>query len=47
VKVLTTVNDGHQLIGVTAKGTVTYRLKVCQAGSATVCSPERSVTLSN
>jgi PKD repeat protein len=46
VKVLATANDGHQVTGFAAKGTFTYRVKVCQTGS-TVCSPERTITLSN
>ena len=28
-------------------GTATWRVMVCQAGSATACSPERTITLSN
>jgi PKD repeat protein len=47
VRVVSTANDGHQVTGFAAKGTATYLVKVCQAGSTTVCSPERSVTLSN
>jgi PKD repeat protein len=47
VRVVSTANDGHQLTGFEAKGTATYVVKVCQAGSTTVCSPERSITLSN
>ena len=47
VRVLSTANDGHQVNGFEAKGTATYVVKVCQAGSTTVCSPERSITLSN
>ena len=46
VRVVTTANDGHQVTGFDAKGTATYRAKVCQAGTA-VCSAEKSLTLSN
>jgi hypothetical protein len=28
-------------------GTATWRVKICQLGSTTNCSPERSITLSN
>jgi PKD repeat protein len=47
VKAVSTANDGHQVTGFEAKGTATYTAKVCQAGSTTVCSPTRSITLSN
>ena len=47
VRVVSTANDGHQVTGFEAKGTATYLVKVCQAASTTVCSPERSITLSN
>jgi PKD repeat protein len=47
LKVLSTANDGHQITGFEASGTATYAVKVCQAGSTTVCSPTRSITLSN
>jgi PKD repeat protein len=47
VKVVSTANDGHQVTGFDAKGTATYAVKVCQAGSTTICSPTRSVTLGN
>ena len=46
VRAVTTANDGHQLTGFEFKGTATYRVKVCQA-KTTVCSAERTVTLSN
>jgi PKD repeat protein len=45
--VKTTENDGKQEVGVRFKGTATWHVKVCQTGSTTVCSPERSITLSN
>jgi PKD repeat protein len=45
--VKTTENDGKQEVGVRFKGTATWHVKACQAGSTTVCSPERSITLSN
>ncbi|HEY9523064.1 MAG TPA: PKD domain-containing protein, partial [Thermopolyspora sp.] len=42
-----TPNDGRHTTAHNFKGTATWRVKVCQAGSTTVCSPERSITLSN
>ena len=42
-----TPNDGKHTTAQQADGTKTYRVKVCQAGSSTVCSPERTITLSN
>jgi PKD repeat protein len=42
-----TPNDGRQTTAHRFKGTATWRVKVCQAGSTTVCSPERAITLSN
>jgi PKD repeat protein len=45
--VKTTENDGRHTTVTKFKGTATWRVKVCQAGSTTVCSPERSITLSN
>jgi len=46
-KVTTTPNDGRHTTAHKFKGTATWRVKVCGAGSTTVCSPERSITLSN
>ena len=46
-KVTTTPNDGRHTTAHKFKGTATWRVKVCRAGSTTVCSPERSITLSN
>jgi PKD repeat protein len=46
VRTVTTANDGHQLTGFEFQGTATYRMKVCEA-KTTVCSVERTVTLSN
>lgn len=46
-RVVTTANDGHQVTGFEASGSATYRVKVCQAGSTTVCSVERTITLAN
>jgi PKD repeat protein len=43
----TTPNDGRHTTAHRFKGTATWRVKVCQVGSTTVCSPERSITLSN
>jgi PKD repeat protein len=43
----TTPNDGRHTTAHRFKGTATWRVKVCNAGSTTVCSPERSITLSN
>ncbi len=45
-RVVTTANDGHQVTGLAFKGSATYRLTVCQAGTST-CSAERTLTLSN
>jgi PKD repeat protein len=42
-----TPNDGRHTTGHRFQGTATWRVKVCQTGSTTVCSPERSITLSN
>ena len=41
-----TPNDGRHTTAHKAKGTATYRVKVCQVGG-TVCSVERTLTLSN
>ena len=46
-RITTTPNDGRHTTAHKFKGTATWRVKVCQAGSTTVCSPERSITLSN
>jgi PKD repeat protein len=46
-RVQTTENDGRHTTAHKFKGTATWRVKVCEAGSTTVCSPERSITLSN
>jgi PKD repeat protein len=46
-RVKTTENDGKHTTVHLFTGTATWRVKVCQAGSTTVCSPERSITLSN
>jgi serine protease len=45
--VQTTPNDGRHTTAHRFDGTATWRVMVCQAGSATACSPERSITLSN
>ena len=45
-RILSTANDGHQVTGLTFKGSRTYRMKVCEAGT-TKCSAERTLTLSN
>jgi PKD repeat protein len=42
-----TANDGRHTTAHRYDGTATWRVKVCQAGSTTACSPERSITLSN
>jgi PKD repeat protein len=42
-----TPNDGRHTTAHKYDGTATWRVKVCQGGSTTVCSPERSITLSN
>jgi PKD repeat protein len=42
-----TPNDGRHTTAHKYDGTATWRVKVCRAGSTTVCSPERSITLSN
>jgi hypothetical protein len=42
-----TPNDGRHTTAHRFQGTATWRVRVCQAGSTTVCSPERSITLSN
>ena len=43
----TTPNDGRHTTAHKFKGTATWRVRVCGAGSTTVCSPERTITLSN
>ncbi len=43
---LNTPNDGRHTTVRLFKGTATWRVKVCLAGSS-VCSVERSITLSN
>lgn len=45
--VKTTPNDGKHTTVHKFKGTATWRVRVCQAGSTSVCSAERSITLSN
>ena len=47
VRINSTPNDGRHTSSHKFKGTATWRVKICQAGSSTVCSPERSITLSN
>jgi PKD repeat protein/CubicO group peptidase (beta-lactamase class C family) len=42
-----TPNDGRHTTAHKYDGTATWRVKICQAGSTAVCSPERSITLSN
>jgi serine protease len=42
-----TPNDGRHTTAHKYDGTATWRVKVCEVGSTTVCSPERSITLSN
>jgi hypothetical protein len=42
-----TPNDGRHTTAHRYDGTATWRVKICQAGSTAVCSPERSITLSN
>jgi PKD repeat protein/CubicO group peptidase (beta-lactamase class C family) len=42
-----TPNDGRHTTAHKYDGTATWRVKVCLAGSTSVCSPERSITLSN
>jgi PKD repeat protein len=46
-RVKTTENDGKHTTVHQFTGTATWRVKACQAGSTTVCSPERSITLNN
>jgi PKD repeat protein len=46
-RITTTPNDGRHTTAHKFKGTATWRVKVCRAGSTTVCSPERSITLTN
>jgi PKD repeat protein len=46
-RITNTPNDGRHTTAHKFKGTATWRVKVCQAGSTTVCSPERAITLSN
>ena len=46
-KIQTTANDGRHTTAHRHKGTATWRVRVCQAGSTSVCSPERSITLGN
>ena len=47
VRINSTPNDGRHTTTTQFKGTATWRVKICQAGSTTVCSPEQSITLSN
>jgi hypothetical protein len=47
VRINSTPNDGRHTTAHNFKGTATWRVKICQAASTTVCSPERSITLSN
>ena len=42
-----TPNDGRHTTAHKYDGTATWRVKICQPGSTTLCSPERSITLSN
>jgi hypothetical protein len=42
-----TPNDGRHTTAHKYNGTATWRVKICQTGSTAVCSPERSITLSN
>ncbi len=46
-RINSTPNDGQQTTSFKFKGTMTWRVRICQAGSSTVCSPERTITLSN
>jgi PKD repeat protein len=42
-----TPNDGRHTTAHNYDGTATWRVRICQTGSTTACSPERSITLSN
>jgi PKD repeat protein len=42
-----TPNDGRHTTAHRYAGTATWTVKVCQTGSTSACSPERSITLSN
>jgi PKD repeat protein len=46
-RVNSTPNDGRHTTARNFTGTATWRVKICQVGSTTICSPERSITLSN
>lgn len=46
-RINSTPNDGQHTTAHSFDGTATWRVKICQVGSTTACSPERSVTLSN
>jgi PKD repeat protein len=46
-RINSTPNDGRHTTVHSFDGTATWRVKICQLGSTTNCSPERSITLSN
>jgi PKD repeat protein len=46
-RIKSTPNDGRHTTAHNFTGTATWRVKICQVGSTTICSPERSITLSN
>ena len=46
-KIVNTPNDGRHTTAHNFDGTATWRVKVCLAGSTTVCSVERTIALAN